>query len=472
MSNVFRKLLDATDRQPPSTEEDEEDVPPGPGVSSSFEMSALSGDSNRRILWAGKLDSIATMKEEENKETKETKENNENKKNKKINSASMFVVETILNVFTESGCDDDKYVSAGDALIDCVNRSTAQETILSLQSDEPPRNTPTELMRALNTTKAAQKLMSAAVSSSTAKCAVQGCLSVLVRLIEWHAQNLQFEADERLPTETLSEDSDDDDATSAEAKTPRASTSSLSSIPMIPLTEDQTTATTTTTTTSTTPSIELPLLVAEVVSNMDTLMEGLLKHPDVPDRTFSNRDRRKPFGLVRLQAVELFTHMVYVRHTEVATCMMKRRVILKCLEFCFEYELNNTLHGLVAQAVASMCEEFDLATTVDDYRGLFVAIDNQPNLIDVVLNAYDNSDVLEKGRNYCACYMGHLHIIANTIHESSIKSAQMMEQNPNAYDAEVTGKKRLSAQLIPPPPTTPMTTEAAKRNASISSLAK
>ena len=50
MSNVFRKLLDATDRQPPSTEEHEEDVPPGPGVSSSFEMSALSGDSNRRIL--------------------------------------------------------------------------------------------------------------------------------------------------------------------------------------------------------------------------------------------------------------------------------------------------------------------------------------------------------------------------------------------------------------------------------------
>ena len=42
-------------------------------------------------------------------------------------------------------------------------------------------------------------------------------------------------------------------------------------------------------------------------------MNGLLKHPDVDNRRFSNGDERKPFGLVRLQAVELFTHMVYVR---------------------------------------------------------------------------------------------------------------------------------------------------------------
>jgi len=68
--------------------------------------------------------------------------------------------------------------------------------------------------------------------------------------------------------------------------------------------------------------------------------------------------------------------------------------------------------------------------------------------------------------------MGHLHIIANTIHESSIKSAQMMEAHPEAYGATPTGEKRMSAQLIPPPPTTPMTTEAAKRNASITSLAR
>ena len=442
VSNVFRKLLDATDRQPPTISKDDtdDDEPPGPSISSSFEMSALSGDSNRRILWARKL--------------KLTSSASAATEGKGLDAASIVVVKTILNVFTESGCEDDKYVSAGDALIDCVNRSTAQETILSLQSDEPPRNTPTELMRALNTTVAARALMSAAVSPSTAKCAVQGCLSVLVRLIEWHAQNLQFEADERLPTETMSDDDEDDmSGARAEAKTPRASMTSKGSLDLFA-------------------PQELPLLVGEVVSNMDTLINGLLKHPDVPERVFSNRDRRKPFGLVRLQAVELFTHMVYVRHELVATCMMERRVILKCLEFCFEYELNNTLHGLVTQAVASMCEEFDLATTVNDYRGLFVSVNEQPNLIDVVLNAYEQSDELEAKRNYCACYMGHLHIIANTIHESSIKSAQIMEAHPEAYGATPTGEKRMSAQLIPPPPTTPMTTEAAKRNASITSLAR
>ena len=410
VSNVFRKLLDATDRQPPSSElnDTDDDTPPGPkAVNSSFEMSALSGDDGRRILWQGKLGDGAAATTTTTTTTAAG--------GRTLDAASMCVVSTILNVFNEPDCEDDKYVSAGDALIDCVNRSTAQETILSLQSDEPPRNTPTDLMSALNTTQAARALMAAAVSPTTAKCAVQGCLSVLVRLIEWHAQNLQFEADERLPTETMSddEDSDKEDApAAAEAKTPRGSAQLDTFKEVPPLLEP----------------LPLPQLVAEVVVNMPTLMEGLLKHPDVPDRRFSNKDTRKPFGLVRLQAVELFTHMVYVRHQEVATCMKNHRVILKCLDYCFEYELNNTLHGLVAQAVASMCEEFDLATTVDDYSGLFISVNNQPNLLDVVLNAYENSDALESTRGYNACYMGHLHIIANTIHESSIKCAQMMEQ--------------------------------------------
>ena len=42
----------------------------------------------------------------------------------------------------------------------------------------------------------------------------------------------------------------------------------------------------------------------------------------------------------------------------------------------------------MAQAIAAMCEEFDLATTVDDYRGLFQSVNGQTNLLDVVLNAY------------------------------------------------------------------------------------
>lgn len=144
-------------------------------------------------------------------------------------------------------------------------------------------------------------------------------------MIEWHAQNLQYEADERLPTETMSdeEDEEDDEKTERmELKTPRSS--SVSSSVMF---EDT----------------ALPSLVAEVVSNMPTLMRDLLKPPNVPDLKFANGDQRKPFGLVRLQAVELFTHMVYVRHPIVATCMKELRVILTCLELCFEYELNNTV---------------------------------------------------------------------------------------------------------------------------------
>lgn len=101
--------------------------------------------------------------------------------------------------------------------------------------------------------------------------------------------------------------------------------------------------------------------------------------------------------------------------------MKKNRVILKCLDFCFEYELNNMLHGLVTQSIQSMLEDIDLATTVDDYVGLFSSIGNQDNLIDTVLNAYDRSDAFIQERGYGACYLGHLHQIANTIHESSIK---------------------------------------------------
>lgn len=87
--------------------------------------------------------------------------------------------------------------------------------------------------------------------------------------------------------------------------------------------------------------------------------------------------------------------------------------------------------------------------------------------------------------------MGHLHIIANTIHESSIKSAQLIESNPerssefnttsgagdggdggNGGNGGDGSAKSLSAQLLPPPPSSPMTEEAARRSASIKSLAK
>ena len=225
VSNVFRKLLDATDRQPPPTPDDDDDVPPGPA--SSFDMSTV--ETGRRILWQGQLGPSSTPTNPTTT-TDTTTDTTTTATAAALDPASAYVVETILKVFTESGCEDDKYVSAGDALIDCVNRSTAQETILSLQSDEPPRNTPTSLMVALNTTTTANALMSAAVSADTSKCAVQGCLSVLVRLIEWHAQNLQFEADARLPTETMSDDDSSDDSsddrgatTRMEAKTPRSS---------------------------------------------------------------------------------------------------------------------------------------------------------------------------------------------------------------------------------------------------------
>jgi hypothetical protein len=93
----------------------------------------------------------------------------------------------------------------------------------------------------------------------------------------------------------MSDDSEEeDDDKRMEAKTPRVS--SLSNL------ED-----------GSTKEIVLPQLIGEVISNMPILMNGLLKHPDVDNRRFSNGDERKPFGLVRLQAVELFTHMVYVR---------------------------------------------------------------------------------------------------------------------------------------------------------------
>ena len=183
ISNIFRKLLDATDRQPPSSRssmnsDDENDVPPKP--TSSFEMSTL-GDSQRRILWAGCFVPGDEKEQEDPKGEKETTAAAAatTATDDGVNPASLVVIRTILKVFQELNCDDDKYVSAGDALIDCVNRSTAQETILSLQNDEPPRNTATDLMRALNTPSSARMLMSAAVSPTTAKCAVQGCLSVV-----------------------------------------------------------------------------------------------------------------------------------------------------------------------------------------------------------------------------------------------------------------------------------------------------
>ncbi len=77
--------------------------------------------------------------------------------------------------------------------------------------------------------------------------------------------------------------------------------------------------------------------------------------------------------------------------------MREHRVLLKCLDLAIEYELNNVLHSVVLQSIISMCEEFDLATTVDDYRALFDAASSgeEKNLVDTILNAYENSDRLK-----------------------------------------------------------------------------
>ena len=368
-------------------------------------------------------------------------------------------------------------------------------------------------MRALNTPGAARQLVAAAVDPEANSFAVQGCLSVLVRLIEWHAQNLQADADEEQQAPTDSIDFEDND----EVPTPKAAGSGVrfGSAPSARLVL------------LATPSVSpLPLLIAEILRQMPRLMSGLLQtSPTVQARTFSNGDVRVPFGLVRLQAVELLTHMVYVRHPEVAACMRRHRVLLRCLELALEYEMNNVLHGVVASAVAAMCEEFDLATTTEDYKGLFegcssaeaavaateeqktqaaalndvsVGGRNDRNLVNVILDAYELSDTLKEKRGYQSCYLGHVHIMANVIHQSSIKAAQIMEAHPDFFDdlknrrnkeqqqeeeggsgaatgaaAESGGGDGGTAEapeetrsLIPPPPSGP-----APRSASITSLA-
>jgi hypothetical protein len=145
--------------------------------------------------------------------------------------------------------------------------------------------------------------------------------------------------------------------------------------------------------------------------------------------------------------------------------MRKHRVILKCLDLAIEYELNNVLHSVVLQSITSMCEEFDLATTVDDYSALFDAASSgdEKNLVDTILNAYENSDRLKAARGYQCCYMGHLHIMANAVHDASIKAAQIMEANPGSmelFQKKQTGgvpgeEKAMEAavsSLKPPPP--------------------
>jgi hypothetical protein len=309
-------------------------------------------------------------------------------------------------------------------------------------------------MRALNTPAIVKMLIDSATNGNTQKTAVQGCLSVLVRLIEWHAQNLQSEADAALSTvDDIGSDLED----AAEAETPKAVALKK---PSTAFEQDVDRGS------ASEAAVPLPLLVAEVLRQMPRLVGELLSNRvGMPARRFSNGNARVPFGLVRLQAVELLTHMVYVRHPDVALCMREHRVLLKCLDLAIEYELNNVLHSVVLQSIISMCEEFDLATTVDDYRALFDGSSSgvDKNLVDTILDAYEHSDVLKAARGYQCCYLGHLHIMANAVHDASIKAAQIMEANPGSmelFQKEQTGdaageEKAVEAvvsSLKPPPP--------------------
>lgn len=348
VSNVLRKLLDATDLTPlpddgeigageggdafgghlVSSDGEDNDMPApmsdvdlmsmtvgkrggrhgAHGNAGSFGYSQ--SEFRERIMWAGKLRPSGAANSNESREEKIGESDIGKVKAEEDHMASVVIVESLVSVFIDSTCEDDKYVSASDALIDAVNRSTAQETILSLQSDEPPSNSATGLMDALNTPTVVKMLIHAATDGKTNKSAVQACLSVLVRLIEWHAQNLQAEADAALPIqETLGSDN----INFAEAETPKAVVSKKPSEVFGENAETEG---------NTLGKIaQLPLLVAEVLRQMPRLVDDLLSdRPGATERRFSNGGARVPFGLVRLQAVELLTHMVYVRHPEVSVC--------------------------------------------------------------------------------------------------------------------------------------------------------
>ena len=140
--------------------------------------------------------------------------------------------------------------------------------------------------------------------------------------------------------------------------------------------------------------------------------------------------------------------------------MRKHRVLLKCLDLAFDYELNNVLHAVVLQSILSMCEEFDLATTVEDYGALFALQSDGRNLVDTILDAYSKSDELKAERGYQSCYLGHLHIMANAVHDASIKAAQIMEANPESSSlfGGVNNDGKMVAEglsnIKPPPPST------------------
>ena len=150
-------------------------------------------------------------------------------------------------------------------------------------------------------------MIDSATDIDTSKTAVQGCLSVLVRLIEWHAQNLQAEAEAALATV---DDIDGDIYDVAEAETPKAGALEERGAAFEQERQESDASLTV---------APLPLLVAEILRHMPRLVDDLLSiRTEVPTRRFSNGNKRVPFGLVRLQAVELLTHMVYVRHPEVS----------------------------------------------------------------------------------------------------------------------------------------------------------
>eukprot|EP00946_MAST-07B_sp_MAST-7B-sp1_P000716 g716.t1 len=490
VSNVFRKLLDSTDVTPLPVDEnhspegntetfgnlidsdgEDDDMPPPMSESDIMAMtfgkrgrapqSSMNGaidgggDSRRRILWAGKLaPKIIKLDKSEGGAPIKSGSSGSGEGSGECQSASVAIVESLVSVFREKECADDKYVSASDALIDVVNRSTAQETILSLQSDDPPSNVATGLMRALNTPDVVKMLIDSATDVETTKTAVQGCLSVLVRLIEWHAQNLQAEADAALATVDDIDGNIDD---VAEAETPKAG--ALEERGHAFEREQHPSDTSSTV-------VPLPLLVAEILRHMPRLVDDLLSNrTEVPTRRFSNGNKRVPFGLVRLQAV--------------AACMREHRVLLKCLDLAMEYELNNVLHSVVLQSITSMCEEFDLASTVEDYRALFGSSSSREdsNLVDTILDAYENSDRLKKIRGYQSCYLGHLHIMANAVHDASIKAAQIMEANPAAAElikqknekmgesgAEEKTLKVALSSLKPPPPASNAEESAAQQS--------
>mmetsp|Transcript_6373 Transcript_6373/g.14944 ORF Transcript_6373/g.14944 Transcript_6373/m.14944 type:complete len:624 (-) Transcript_6373:68-1939(-) len=169
-----------------------------------------------------------------------------------------------------------------------------------------------------------------------------------------------------------------------------------------------------------TSSNEVSPLIAEVLKQLNELVNVLRKPPPMTPIVNTTGKLDPPLGSNRLKILEVVHALVQLKLPAVEEAMISLKVMPTCLDLFFEFEWHNFLHNLVKSLLDMIVKGENEAFK----RSLFT----DANILSRIVDAHKKNDEAMKKPKACRKgYMGQLRLISNMIIQEATVDIWMTE---------------------------------------------